>query len=177
MKFLTLLISLLAALGILSTGCTPTLPWPLSETVLLSVNYPGDGFGTQAMCASAEACIHKDGTIHVWMPDAGFTERVEIAVITMSPEDYADLVAFADVDSIPRLRVREQRDVCDGNSTFITLYADGEPEYIPVVRKGGYMPRGKRFWERYSGIRQRLDAYGVQDAVAAWRDHLEAGEE
>jgi hypothetical protein len=72
--------------------------------------------------------------------------------------------------------VRDGHGVCDGNSRYITLYRDGENGPEVLLRKGGYMPRGLAFSEMYSGIRQRLDAYGVRDAVDEWRDGLMEGE-
>lgn len=174
-KIALTLISLLAlALGLNHSGLPAGKP--LSETLLLSINYPGAGYGTRAMCAGAEVYIHRDGSIHVWMDDASFEKEVEIAVFQMTPEDYAELAAFADPKKIARLRVREARDVTDGSSRYITLYRDGENGPEALLRKGGYMPRGWAFSEMYSGIRQRLDEYGVRDAVDRWRDGLMEGE-
>ncbi len=175
-KRLSLLAILLVMLCTFATSCHMQPSQPLSETVLLSITYPGDGFGTRAMCASAEVYVHKNGSIHIFMPDTTFEKTIEIGSLQMSPEDYAELEAFANVDTIPWLWAFENEDVCDGTSYFITLYADGEPDPIPVLRKGGYMPNGILFKKRYRGIRERLDAYGVRDAVEAWRYLLESGE-
>jgi len=146
----------------------------LSRQILLSVNDPGAGMGTRAMCADAEVYIHRDGTIHIEMPNERFDEMVEIAVIPMTPEDYAALAAFAQPEKIARLRVQPDRNVCDGNSQFITLYTDGEDgQPTELLKKGGYMARGKAFREMYRGIHERLDAYGVREIVQEWRAGLE----
>lgn len=171
------LISLLLLLPLL-TGCVFGGGLPkdaaLSQQVLLSVYYPGAGMGTRAMCAGAEVYVYRNGIIRIVMPNESFDEMVEIAAIPMTAEDYADLAAFAEPEKIARLRVREAREVCDGNSRYITLYRDGEDgKPAQLLRIGGYMPQGKAFQEMYRGIRQRLDAYGVEDLVCKWREGLE----
>ncbi len=170
--------SLLTALCFLLTGCVFGGGLPegaqLSSQVLLSVNYPGAGMGTRAMCAGAEVYVHRDGTIRIRMPDSSFETMVEIAAVQMSPEDYAALADFAKPEKIARLRVQPDMDVCDGNSQFITLYTDGEDgQPTELLKKGGYMVNGAAFWEMYRGIHERLDAYGVWEIVAEWRAGLE----
>lgn len=171
------LISLLLLLPLL-TGCVFGGGLPrdaaLSQQVLLSIYYPGAGMGTRAMCAGAEVYVYRDGIISIVMPNESFDEMVEIARIPMTAEHYADLAAFAQPEKIARLRVREAHEVCDGNSRYITLYRDGEDgKPTELLRKGGYMPQGKAFQEMYRGIRERLDAYEVEDLVRAWREGLE----
>lgn len=174
-KIALTLISLLAlALGLNHSGLPANAR--LSDTVLLSITYPGAGYGTRAMCADGEAFVHRDGSIHVRMPDASFEKEVEIAVFQMTPEDYAALAVFAPPAKIARLWVRESHDVTDGSSRYITLYRDGENGPEVLLRKGGYMPRGRGFTEMYRGIRQRLDEYGVRDTVDEWRGGLMEGE-
>lgn len=169
---------LLMTLCFLLTGCVFGGGLPeeaqLSSQVLLSVNYPGAGMGTRAMCASGEAYVYTDGTIRILMPDSSFEAMVEIAAIQMAPQDYAALADFAAPEKIARLQPRPNMDVCDGNSQFITLYADGEDgQPTELLKKGGYMARGKAFREMYRGIHERLDAYGVREIVQEWRAGLE----
>lgn len=177
MKLLTLCLMILSLL----TGCTlggglPQGAAP-SEVILLSVYFPGAGYGTRAMCAGAEVYVYTDGTIHIEMPDITMENNVEIAVIPMLPEHYADLAAFATPEKIARLRVKESWDVCDGNSQYITLYTDGEEGPAVLLKKGGYMVQGKAFGDMYRGIWERLAPYQVREKIDAWRQKLMDAEE
>ena len=178
-RFIAVILITILCLGLL-TGCSLlsglSANARLSDTVLFSIDYPGAGYGTRAMCADGEAFVHRDGSIHVWMPDASFEKDVEIAVFQMTPEDYAALAAFASPWKIASLWVRDSYGVTDGSSWYIRLYRDGDNGPELLLRKGGYMPRGRGFTEMYDGIRQRLDEYGVGDAVDEWRDGLMEGE-
>lgn len=178
-RFIAVILIAILCLGLL-TGCSLLSGLPanarLSDTVLFSIDYPGAGYGTQAMCADGEAFVHRDGSIHVWMPDASFEKDVEIAVFQMTPEDYAALAAFAPPWKIASLWVRDSHGVTDGSSWYIRLYRDGDNGPELLLKKGGYMPRGRGFTKMYRGIRQRLDEYGVRDAVDEWRDGLMEGE-
>ena len=161
----------------------PNLPDNLSETILLSVNYAGAGYGTRAMCAHAEVYLHTDGTIRIAVPAefaptatgnaaadiAPDQTEVTIATLQMSPENYDRVAAFASPERIARLRVREDWDVCDGTSYTITLYADTDSGPVPFLTKGGYMSVGEEFWEVYSYIHARLNLYDVRQLVEEWR--------
>lgn len=162
----------------------------LSESILLSINYPGAGYGTPAMCADAEVYLYKDGTIRITVPaefapaaigaaiadeagnDADIVPdqgEVTIATLQMSQHNYDRVAAFASPERIARLQVREDWDVCDGTSYFITLYTDAKPNPVPILKKGGYMPIGDEFWEVYSYIHARLNLYDVYQLVEEWR--------
>lgn len=163
----------------------------LSENILLSIDYSGAGYGTPAMCADAEVYVYTDGTLRIEVP-AEFAPAAAadvaadivpdqmdatLATLQMTPEDYAELAAFANPERIASLRVRENWDVCDGTSYTITLYADAKPDSVPLLTKGGYMPDGDEFWEVYRGIHQRLNAYGVGQLVEEWREGAIANED
>lgn len=163
---------------------------PLSETILLSINYPGEGYGTPAMCADAEAYLYTDGTIRITvpaefapassgnaaadiLPDEG---EVTIATLQMSQHNYDRVAAFASPERIASLQVREDWDVCDGTSYYITLYTDAKPNPVPILKKGGYMPIGDEFWEVYSYVHARLNLYDVYQLVQEWREEAIANE-
>jgi len=162
----------------------------LSETILLSVNYAGVGYGTRAMCAHAEVYVYTDGTIRIEVP-AEFAPTATgnaaadivrdqmdatLATLQMTPEDYAELAAFASPERIASLRVREDWEVCDGTSYTITLYTDTDDGPVPLLTKGGYMPVGDEFWEVYSYIHARLNLYDVHQLVEDWRQEAIANE-
>ena len=68
------------------------------------------------------------------------------------------------------MKVKENEDVCDGNSTHIILYDEDDER---LIYKGGYMPEGKRFWEIYNGIREILVKYDVARVVEEGRDRID----
>lgn len=175
------LIALLCLLPLLLSGCTFVGRVPdeeeLSKEILFSMDYNGAGYGTQAMCASAEVYVHTDGRISVMMPDLTMENIIEIASFQMSPEDYEELAAFASPRKIARLLAWDTEG-CDGTTEWITLYTDGEDGTPRVLlRKGGYMPDGIGFQEMRSGIFQRLEKYGVGKTVSDWRQKLIDAEE
>lgn len=135
-----------------------------SDNILLSLNYGAAGFGTIADCTDAEMYVYTDGTVRVTMYING--EDTELGAFLLTDEDFEAIEKIADRDEIYDLKVKENEDVCDGNSTHIILYDEDDER---LIYKGGYMPEGKKFWEIYNGIREILVSYDVARLVEGGR--------
>lgn len=146
-----------------------------SDNILISLNYGAAGFGTIAECTDAEMYVCTDGTVRVTMYIGG--EETELGAFLLDDGDFEKIQEIADRDKIYDLKVKENRDVCDGSSTHMTLYNEDDEV---LITKGGYMPEGKKFWEIYRGIREILVTYDVARLVEGGRsaiDFYDAGGE
>lgn len=139
-----------------------------SDNILISLNYGAAGYGTRAECTDAEMYVYTDGTVRVTMYING--EDTELGAFLLADEDFEAIQKLADRDEIYDLKVKENEDVCDGNSNHMTLY-DEDDEVL--ITKGGYMPEGKKFWEIYRGIRDILVTYDVAHLVEGGRFMIE----
>ena len=139
-----------------------------SDNILISLNYGAAGFGTRADCTDAEMYVYTDGTLRVTMYIEG--EETELGAFVLTEEDFERVQELADRDEIYDLKVKENMDVCDGNSTHMTLYDEDDEE---LITKGGYMPEGKKFWEIYKGIREILVSYDVERLVEGGRSMID----
>ncbi|MBE5780075.1 MAG: hypothetical protein E7331_12195 [Clostridiales bacterium] len=164
--------ALFTSILVLFAGCLPIggrrPAAQYSQNILLSIDYPGAGMGTRAMCAGADVIVMTDGTIRIEMDDLGFTGTRVFDPIQMTQEDYEKLLQIAKPEKIARLKVRDG-EACDGNSRYITLYDQNDEAFLRI---GGYMPQGRKFNETYRAIQKILDSYGVGEAVQQWRQKL-----
>lgn len=154
----------------LCSACTPAEEIKYSENILFSVDYGGAGYGTRADCADAEIYVHTDRTIRISMINSDYTEIIEIGRLDISEENYEKLKELSEPKKITALTVKEQMDVCDGTSSYITLYGEDDAE---IFRVGGYMPDGKAFQETRREIIEILREFGISDIIEAHRETLE----
>lgn len=138
-----------------------------SENILLSLNNGAAGFGTMADCTDATIMIYTDRTVKVFMD---IENCPEIASLELSEEEYEEILEIASPKEISNLKVRNDMDVCDGSSYYITLYDKNDKE---LLSKGGYMPEGKKFWNIYRGIKEILAPYDINEIVDEYRKTLE----
>lgn len=171
MKLIAAITAIILA-GALSVSCFSGLPAGSepSRNILFSIDYPGAGMGTRAMCAGAEVYVMTDRTIRIEMADKGFEGIKVFEPIPLSAEDYEALKTLGSPRKISALRVRDGEG-CDGTSRYITLY-DQNDEVI--LRRGGYMPIGRKFKKTYRELQSILGRYGVDEIITDWRGQLES---
>ena len=142
---------------------------PLSETILLSINYPGEGYGTPAMCADAEVYLYTDGTIRITvpaefapassgnaaadiLPDEG---EVTIATLQMSQHNYDRVAAFASPELTAEDYLSLPRQCCLPMGMVLSGYWP-----VGIARHGlnlvkaneaFFSPKGEGFWGRNYG--------------------------
>lgn len=159
----------LSVIMLFSACSAPAEQIKYSENILVSIDYGGVGYGTRAECTDAEVYIHTDRTVHVFMPDSGYVEIIEIGQFELSEEDYLKLEKISDPEKIRSIKVTEM-DACDGTSCYITLYGEDDRE---IFRTGGYMPDGKEFHETRSAIIEIVESYGLNEIIDKHRATLE----
>lgn len=137
-----------------------------SSNILFSINNGAAGFGTIADCTDAEIVVYTDRTVRVFMCVEG---NPEIMSVTLTEEEYAKLSSIASPQEICRLKVREDYNVCDGNSSDITLYDENDEK---LMSRGGYMVEGKKYHEIYNGVKEILAPYGIEKKVEEYRDFM-----
>ena len=160
-------VSMIAVVAILLGYCFFTKEVDYSDNILFSINNGAAGFGTIADCTDATIVVYKDRTVRVFMHTENYPE---IAVITLSEEDYNALAELASPAKISRLKTVEDWATCDGSSYYITVYGLNDEE---LLSKGGYMPIGKKFWKMYKGIKEVLESYGIPELVDEYRKEME----
>ena len=163
--------SILIIMLLTLVGCSAakTEDIKFSESILLSINNGAPGFGTIEDCVDAEIFIYTDRTIKVVVYHPA---ELEIASLEMTEEDYDKLTEIAVPQKISKLKIEEDQGVSDGSSYHIALYGEQDES---VCYKGGYMPKGKKFWEVYHGVKEILQPYGIGDIVESYRESLRSG--
>lgn len=146
---------------------TPPLDISFSDNILLSINDPGEGFGSDAERANATIMIYTDGSIRVFMNIEG---HPEIASFKMTEDEYKELSEIANPEEINNYVVEEDWEVLDGYYTYITLY-DKNDEV--AVEKGGYMPKEGPFLDTYRAIKDILEPYGIPEIADDYRHSLD----
>ena len=128
-----------------------------SSEYLVGVSVGGSSWGEYYECISAGVKVCKNHDIIITMPTKAGpgeeTESGEIATLTLTDEQYNNIEKGIDLVELYTLDPDEDREVCDGGSTIITIYdADGN-----VLKNcGGYMPRYKRLHEMHDLILDNL---------------------
>ena len=140
--------------------------YKFSSNILFSINNGAAGYGTEADCTDAEIVVYTDGTVRVFMDVEG---NPEVACIQLSAEDYLQLERNASPEKIGILMVAHDDNVCDGNSSHITLYDENDEE---LLSKGGYMVEGKQYHKIYGEIKEMLAPYGIKEKVEEYRDMM-----
>lgn len=138
----------------------------VTAPILLSINEPGQGYGTPARCTGALIYVHIDGTVRVVMQTE---EKPQVATFTLSQEDTQTLENLVQTSNIRQQPIQEDRSVCDGTYSYIRFYDETGGE---VQKIGGYCPANPEFWEVYSGIKDVLRQYPYRDAVEAYRAQM-----
>lgn len=129
----------------------------LSDELLVGISYGGSGWGDFYECLSAQVVICKNRDVIIFMPTkVEYYQAVEIGpvgTLTLSEEQYSNIEEGVDLEKIYKLDPKEDRDVCDGDTTYIYLY--NEEEGIAKAC-GGYMPQNSYFNESYKLIIENL---------------------
>lgn len=139
-----------------------------SDHILFSTNHGASGFGTIADCADATIMVYTDRTVRVFMD---VNDNPEIATFTLSEVDYEHLAAIASPQIIYNLKTKDDPNVCDGSSSYITIYDENDEM---LVSKGGYMALGKKYNEIYNEIHATLIPYGITEKVEEYRECMRA---
>ena len=118
-----------------------------SDEYYLSLSYGGASWGDYYDCIGVEIIICTDRNILVFAPPAddyrsGKSE--EIARVKMDEENYNNIVKAVDRQKLYSLKIKSQKDVCDGYSRYLTLY-DKDNNVLKAC--GAYMPSNKEFSE------------------------------
>lgn len=137
-----------------------------SDTYLVEYNIPGAGMGTIYDCMSADVTIYKNHTVIVSMDTDG---KPEVMHFELTDEKYAKLESIVNPQEISRLTIKEDRDVCDGNSSYLRVFDEDDN----VISIGGYMPQGDRFREIRNAIKAELEEYNIRDAVNEYKIQME----
>ncbi|MBR5799355.1 MAG: hypothetical protein IKY23_04770 [Lachnospiraceae bacterium] len=168
-KLIYTFLIVIAILGVTACGAAKE-DISFSENILVSINHGAPGFGTIEECVDAEIFVRKDKTVSVVVY---YPEELEIASFSIAEEEYETIAQMTSPKQIDRLKVKENRDVCDGSSYHIRLYDENDEK---LIAKGGYMPEGKKFWEIYNGIKAVLEPYEITKYVVDYREHLASDE-
>lgn len=134
---------LLTATVLTGVGCAGQSVPKFSDDIYLGYYYGGCGYGTIYDCMSMYLVIHTNHEMDVYMPDStsyrSYTQEL-LATLTLTDEQYENIVKGIDRKKLYTLDPKEQNDICDGDRTDIDLY--GEDGKV-VKTCGGYMPANK----------------------------------
>ncbi len=164
-------ILLLSALCL--TACRKEAP-AFSEKVLVGTKFGGSSWGEYYDCISAGITIYTDHTLTVTMPAAGHDGTEQVAELTLTDAQYAAIEQALDKEKLYFLDPKEDQDVCDGYSHYLTLYgADDQP----LKRCGGYMPQNEDFNDMYRAIHDNLPQDELRAIRQAQIDKLKEAEQ
>ena len=131
---------LLMATVLTGVGCSGKSIPKFSDDIYVGYYYGGAGFGTAYDCMSMYLVIHTNHDMDVYMPSSTYyreTNKDLLATLTLTDEQYENIVKGIDRKKLYTLDPKEQNDICDGDWTDIDLY--GEDGKV-VKTCGGYMP-------------------------------------
>ncbi len=131
-------------------------PPEFSDEYYLGLSYGGSSWGDYYDCISVSIIICTDQNILVFAPPAddyrsGKSE--EIASVKMDEENYNNIVKAVDRQKLYSLKIKSQKDVCDGYSRYLTLY-DKDNNVLKAC--GAYMPSNKEFNEMCDVVYENL---------------------
>lgn len=113
---------------------------PLSEHYLIGLDLGGSSWGEYYDCISASLIITTDRKVLIHMPTKveGYnaTEAGLIATLELTEKQYDNIVRAVDAERLFTLDPKEDKGVCDGYGTYLTLYGTDDS----VLKNcGGYM--------------------------------------
>ena len=155
------------------TACRKEAP-AFSEKVLVGTSFGGSGWGEYYECISAGITIYTDRTLTVTMPAAGHDGTEQVAELTLTDAQYAAIEKALDKEKLYFLDPKEDRDVCDGYSHYLTLYGADD---LPLKVCGGYMPKNQDFNDMYRTIHDNLPQDELRAIRAAQIDKLKEAEQ
>lgn len=139
-----------------------------SDTYYVGVDYGGKGWGEFYDCLSAKLTVCSDKTVRIELPETdgyqvtGFTLA---DTLTISDENYNNIVNAVDRDKLYALDPEEDKDVCDGNSYYLYLY---DKEGAPLKNCGGYMPKNSQFMDMYNAVCDNLPQDDIDRLREDW---------
>ncbi len=115
-----------------------------SDNYLVGFSYGGASWGEYYECISAGVIVCQNREALIFMPTrserTNALETKQIATLTLTEEQYETIEKAVDREKLFMLDPDEDWEVCDGYSTYLTLY---DAEDKPLKNCGGYMTRNQ----------------------------------
>ena len=152
----------LLAFGLFLCGCSIPFDIPgkeeipeFSEEYFVGANYGGTSFGTYYDMISAEIILCTNKNVLVFLPESVDTEaeNVLVSTLTITDEQYNNIVNAIDRNKLYRLDPKPDQNVCDGYYRYLNLYDTNGEVCKPC---GSYMPQNKKFNDMYTTFIENL---------------------
>lgn len=129
-----------------------------SDEYLVGFGFGGSSWGTYYDCVDVNVIICTNRDVLVQAPSIETTKTDEtgiqlLAKLTLSEEQYANITKALDREKLYNMKIKSNRDVCDGSSYSLILY-DQDENVAKVC--GAYEPTTKAFNEMYKAVMDNI---------------------
>ncbi|MBQ6090317.1 MAG: hypothetical protein IJL07_03505 [Lachnospiraceae bacterium] len=137
-----------------------------SDEYLVGFDYGGSSWGEFYDCLDAKVIICTNHDVLILMPTAesirykNMYEYEEIGKITLTDMQYSNIETVLDREELYTLKIRSEKDVCDGYSMYLYLY---NKDNTVAKECGAYMPTTERFIEIYDAVIDNIPGKEISD--------------